>query len=87
MAATLLISLAIYWLTNYFVNETETNAAYALAVYAVPVLSGGLAAFQLARSKTLRLPTAARNPLLRLWSAAERLARRSLPQPPSGDVQ
>lgn len=87
MASTLILSLTIYWLTNYLANQTETNIAFTPFVYAVPLICGGTAIFQLTRRKQLRLPNAFRTSLAGMWSTAERRLRGKPGRLPNGGAK
>jgi lipopolysaccharide export system permease protein len=56
MASALIMSLTLFWASNYLTSLTETSIAFVPLLYLVPLASGGAAAFMLATSRTPRLP-------------------------------
>ncbi|MHB0952344.1 MAG: LptF/LptG family permease [Allorhizobium sp.] len=69
MASALTTALVIYWLGNYSVKLGEKDAIYTPLIYALPLVSGGVAAFTLVTGRKLRLPGALSNGIVRAWSA------------------
>ncbi|MGV8939765.1 MAG: LPS export ABC transporter permease LptF [Allorhizobium sp.] len=87
MASTLILSLTIYWLTNYLANQTEGNIAFTPAVYAVPVTCASVAIFLLARRKQLRRPNSFRTFLAEQWRTIERRLRGKSGHLPNGGAK
>lgn len=58
MASALLMSLTIFWASNYVTSLVETSAAFVPLQYLVPLGSGAVAAFMLATNRSPRLPRA-----------------------------
>lgn len=58
MVAALITAFMLRWLGFYFTNQVKQSAAFIPLVYAVPVVSGTLAAFLLFTGKKLHLPRA-----------------------------
>jgi lipopolysaccharide export system permease protein len=58
MASALLMSLTIFWASNYVTSLAETSAAYVPLQYLVPLASGAAAAFLLATNRRPKLPKA-----------------------------
>lgn len=76
MASALTTALIIYWLGNYSVKLAEKDAIYTPLIYALPLVSGGIAAFTLVTGRKLRLPRALSNGIARARNAiANRLRR------------
>ncbi|MES5097674.1 LPS export ABC transporter permease LptF [Agrobacterium sp. BA1120] len=63
MVAALLTAFMLRWLGFYFTNQVKQNAAFIPLVYAVPVVSGGIACFVLLTGKKLHMPRAFGNML------------------------
>jgi len=77
MASALTTALVIYWLGNYSVKLAEKDAIYTPLIYALPLVSGGIAAFTLVTGRKLRLPRALSNGLARARSAITNRLRRN----------
>ncbi|XUY27686.1 LPS export ABC transporter permease LptF [Agrobacterium sp. rho-8.1] len=77
MVAALLTAFMLRWLGFYFTNQVKQSAAFIPLVYAVPVVSGGIATFLLMTGQKLRMPRAFSN-------AVHNLQKRSLPSKASG---
>ncbi|HCL66858.1 MAG TPA: LPS export ABC transporter permease LptF [Rhizobium sp.] len=77
MASALTTALVIYWLGNYSVKLAEKDAIYTPLIYALPLVSGGIAAFTLVTGRKLRLPRAFSNGIVRSWSAISNRLRRN----------
>jgi lipopolysaccharide export system permease protein len=76
MASALTTALVIYWLGNYSVKLAEKDAIYTPLIYALPLVSGGIAAFTLVTGRKLLLPRALSGGTTRAWNAiANRLRR------------
>lgn len=76
MASALTTALVIYWLGNYSVKLAEKDAIYIPLIYALPLFSGGIAAFTLVTGRKLLLPRALSGGTTRAWNAiANRLRR------------
>lgn len=63
MVAALLTAFMLRWLGFYFTNQVKQSAAFIPFVYAVPVVSGGIATFLLLTGKKLFVPRAISNAL------------------------
>lgn len=70
MATALTLSLAIYWISNYTVKLVEGSANFVPLVYAVPIATGGYAAYLLYQGKSLRMPRWLNAVFTRLWNMA-----------------
>ncbi|MFA7415576.1 MAG: LptF/LptG family permease [Rhizobium sp.] len=77
MASALTTALVIYWLGNYSVKLAEKDAIYTPLIYALPLVSGGIAAFTMVTGRKLRLPRALSNGLARARSAFTNRLRRN----------
>ncbi len=56
MASALILSLVIFWASNYLTSLTETSPSFAPLLYILPLSIGGIASLMLATNKTPRLP-------------------------------
>ncbi|MCM2473965.1 LPS export ABC transporter permease LptF [Rhizobium sp. CG5] len=85
MVSALTIALLLRWLSFYSANQAENNAAFVPAIYAAPMLSGGLAAMALLRNKKTHIPRPLRNLISRVQTLIEKRLPRNGPQPNGGD--
>lgn len=56
MVSALTLSVVVYGLTNYMANQAESNAAFIVGIYAVPLIAGLFAAYQLLSGWRPKLP-------------------------------
>lgn len=72
MASALLLSLAIFWASNYVTSLAETSGAYIPLQYLIPLGSGAAAVFFLATNRRPKLPRAFSALVQRAMSATEK---------------
>lgn len=84
MVAALTLALLLRWLSFYSANQAENNAAFVAAIYATPMLSGGIAALALLSNKKAHLPRPLRNLISQVQTAIEKRLPGSGRQPNGG---
>jgi lipopolysaccharide export system permease protein len=72
MASALLMTLTIFWASNYVTSLAETSPAYIPLQYIVPLASGAAAAFLLATNRKPRLPKSVSAVFHALMAATEK---------------
>lgn len=81
MATALVLSLTIFWLTNYATSMAEDNAALIPLQYGIPLSAGFLAIVSLKLNKRPQLPRFMRDGLHRLSAKTNRLLSRLAGKP------
>ncbi|THV25673.1 LptF/LptG family permease [Peteryoungia ipomoeae] len=81
MASALVLSLTIFWLTNYATSMAEDNGALIPLLYAIPLLAGMMALVSLKLNKRPQLPRFVRDGLDRLSVTVRRLLSRFAGRP------
>jgi lipopolysaccharide export system permease protein len=72
MVAALIAAFMLRWLGFYFTNQVKQNAVFVPIVYAVPLISGGVALFLLTSGRKLRFPKIISNNYLKMKRALTR---------------